>query len=391
LRRADDLHAYRFRGDLGPGRRLGVRRRGRRRDRAAENLVSSRVPARPALPPRAGEPLGGSGGAARGPGPAGLGPRAALGGGERPRELGPAVSGVWGKRLIRAGGTGTGGGKGYEFSHILVRDAAYDRLLKLTRARMHERFAGWLLEVSGTRMPELEEIIGYHLEQSFRYRAELGPVDAQARSLGERAARHLGLAGARAIDRGDMPAAASLLQRAADLLDEGHQDRPHLLLEAGEALTDVGELAAAEATLTAARNSAALLGNDAIGRSAELAGLQLRYTTDASSVRDAVVARVRELLPVLEQSADHHGLARAWRLLTYAHWGATRFGLAAEAAEKAIRLATQAGDEVMARRFAGALAASGLFRATPPRETTAHCRAVLSAAAEDRKASARTA
>ncbi|HKA51544.1 MAG TPA: adenylate/guanylate cyclase domain-containing protein [Candidatus Dormibacteraeota bacterium] len=310
--------------------------------------------------------------------------------GDAGTDLDPPLSALCGKRLIRAAGTGIGGGKGYEFSHILVRDAAYDRLLKRTRVRMHERFAGWLLEVSGTRMPELEEIIGYHLEQSFRYRAELGPVDAQARSLGERAARHLGLAGARAIDRGDMPAAASLLQRAADLLDEEHQDRPHLLLEAGEALTDVGELAAAEATLTAARNSAALLGNEAIGRWAELALLQLRYTTDASSVRDAVVARVRELLPVLEQSADHHGLARAWRLLYYAHGTATRWGIAAEAAAQTIRYAEQAGDELMARRFAGALTASVLYGPTPADEAIAYCEGILSRVAEDRKASART-
>jgi hypothetical protein len=38
------------------------------------------------------------------------------------------------------------------------------------------------------------------------------------------------------------------------------------LLGAGEALTDAGELAAADAALEAARNGAALLGNDAIGR-----------------------------------------------------------------------------------------------------------------------------
>jgi class 3 adenylate cyclase/tetratricopeptide (TPR) repeat protein len=309
--------------------------------------------------------------------------------GEAGADLAPQLAALCGKRLIRA----TGGGLGdevYQFSHLLVRDAAYDRLLKRTRARLHDRFADWLLEVSGTRVPELEEIIGYHLEQSFRYRAELGPVDAQTRALGERAARHLGVAGSRAIDRGDMPAAASLLQRAAGLLDDGHPDRPRLLLDAGEALTDTGELAAAEATLDAARNAAALLGNDAVGRSAELAGLQLRYTTDATSVRDGVVARVRELLPVLEEAADHHGLARAWRLLTYTHWRATRFGLAAEAAEQAIRYATQAGDEVMVRRFAGALATSVLYGPTPAGEAIAYCEGVLSRAAEDRKASART-
>jgi tetratricopeptide (TPR) repeat protein len=309
--------------------------------------------------------------------------------GDTGADLTPPLSALCAKRLIRDTGAGIGG-KGYQFSHILVRDAAYDRLLKRTRARMHERFADWLLEVSGTRVPELEEIIGYHLEQSFRYRAELGPLDAQTGSLGERAARHLGLAGSRAVDRGDMPAAASLLQRAAGLLHEGHQDRPRLLLAAGEALSDAGELAAAEATLDAARNGAARLGNDAIGRSAELAGLQLRYTTDATSVRDGVVARVRELMPVLEEAADHHGLARAWRLLTYAHWRATRFGMAAEAAEQTIRHATQAGDEVMARRFAGALATSVLYGPTPAGEAIAYCQGVLSRAVKDRKASART-
>ena len=309
--------------------------------------------------------------------------------GDAGADLAPPLSALCGKRLIRAADAGLRG-EGYQFSHLLVRDAAYDRLLKRTRARLHERFADWLLEISGNRVAELEEIIGYHLERSFLYRSELGPVNAHARSLGDRAARHLGVAGSRAMDRGDMPAAASMLQRAAGLLDEGHQDRPRLLLKAGEALTDVGELAAAEAALDAARNGAALLGNDAIGRAAELAGLQLRYTTDARSAQEGVVARVQELIPVLEEAADHHGLARAWRLLTYAHWTATRFGVAAEAAEQTIRHATQAGDEVMARRFAGALAISVLYGPTPAGEGVAYCEEVLSRAVEDRKASAIT-
>jgi class 3 adenylate cyclase/tetratricopeptide (TPR) repeat protein len=304
-------------------------------------------------------------------------------------DLEPPLAALCAKRLIMVTG-GRPGGDDYRFSHILVRDAAYDRLLKRTRARLHERLADWFLEFSGSRMAEMEEIIGYHLEQSFRYRAELGPVDAQTRALGERAARHLDAAGSRAIDRGDMPAAASLLQRAAGLLDDRHPDRPRLLLEAGEALTEAGELSIAEATLDAARNAAALLGNDVIGRSAELAGLQLRYTTDATSAQDAVVARVHELIPVLEEAADHQGLARAWRLLIYAHWRATRFGMAAEAAERTIRHATQAGDEVIARRFADAPATSMLYGPTPAGEAIAYCEGVLSRTAEDRKASART-
>jgi class 3 adenylate cyclase len=304
-------------------------------------------------------------------------------------DLEPPLSALCGKRLVRPVDARPDG-TDYQFSHILVRDAAYDRLLKRTRARLHERYADWLLEVSGTRAAEFEEIIGYHLEQAFRYQAELGPVDARSRSLGERAAGHLGAAGLKAIDRGDMPGAASLLQRAAALLDEEHLDQPRLLLAAGEALTDAGELAAADAALEAARIGAALLGNDAIGRSAELAALYLRYTTDSTSAHDSIVARVRELLPVLEEAADHHGLVRAWRLLTYAHMTATQWGVAAEAAGQTIRQAELAGDEVMARRFAGALAISVLNGPTPVDEAIAYCEGVLSRASEDRKASAIT-
>jgi class 3 adenylate cyclase/tetratricopeptide (TPR) repeat protein len=304
-------------------------------------------------------------------------------------DLGPPLSALCGKRLVRPIDVRPDG-TDYQFSHILVRDAAYDRLLKRTRARLHERYADWLLEVSGTRAAEFEEIIGYHLEQSFRCRAELGPIDASTRSLGERAARHLGAAGSKAADRGDMPGAANLLQRAAGLLGDGHPDRPLLLLKAGEALTGAGELAAADAALEAARNGAALLGNDAIGRSAELAALHLRYTTDSTSAHDSIVARVQELLPLLEEAADHQGLARAWRLLTYVHMTAAQWGVAAEAAEQAIRHTEQAGDEGMARRFVGMLASSVLYGPTPADEAIAYCEEVLSRAAEDRKSVAIT-
>jgi len=309
--------------------------------------------------------------------------------GDLESNLGPLLSALCGKRLVMPIGVRPDG-TDYQFSHILVRDAAYDRLLKRTRARLHERYADWLLKLSGTRAAEFEEIIGYHLEQSFRYQAELGPVDAHARSLGERAAGHLGAAGLKAANRGDMPGAANLLPRAAALLDEGHPDRPRLLLGAGEALTGAGELAAADAALEAARNGAALLGDDAIGRSAELAALHLRYTTDSTSAHDSIVARVRELLPVLEEADDHHGLARAWRLLTYAHMTATQWGVAAEAAEQAIRHTEQAGGEGMARRFVGMLASSVLYGPTPADEAITYCEGVLSRAAEDRKSVAIT-
>ncbi|HLA17029.1 MAG TPA: adenylate/guanylate cyclase domain-containing protein, partial [Candidatus Limnocylindrales bacterium] len=54
----------------------------------------------------------------------------------------------------------------YRFRHILIRDAAYESLPKLERARLHESLADWLEAVSGDRLAEIEEIVGYHQEQA---------------------------------------------------------------------------------------------------------------------------------------------------------------------------------------------------------------------------------
>ena len=68
------------------------------------------------------------------------------------------------------------------------------------------------------RGAEFEEILGYHLEQAWTYLSELGPLDERGREIGEDGARRLASAGRRAFARGDIPAAATLLGRAAALL-----------------------------------------------------------------------------------------------------------------------------------------------------------------------------
>ena len=78
------------------------------------------------------------------------------------------------------------GDDGFRFRHILIRDAAYLGVAKASRAELHERYANWLAHSAG----ELDEIIGYHLEQAFRYRQELGAADESlAAQAGERLAR----------------------------------------------------------------------------------------------------------------------------------------------------------------------------------------------------------
>ena len=309
-------------------------------------------------------------------------------------DLERALAALCRKQLIRRAEPGEA--DDFHFSHILVRDTAYARLLKRTRARLHERFAAWFTGTVGSRVAEYEEIIGYHLEEALHYRAELGPIDDDGRRLGAEASRHLGSAGRRALVRGDMPAAANLLQRAAALLGEKDPARALLLLDAGEAAVDIGELERAESMLTESADRAHAVGETGIARAAALALLQLRYTTDAHAVQESIgrdesmVELVEQEIPQLEAMGEDRALVRAFRLLAQVHGTAGRYADAAAAAERTIRHATAANDEVTARRFLGLLAISALYGAMPVVEAIATCEEVLSRAQDDRKAIALT-
>jgi hypothetical protein len=85
------------------------------------------------------------------------------------------------------------------------------------RAELHERYADRLDEASPD-LAELDEFVGYHLEQACRLRTELGESDRRTTRLAYDGGTRLGDAGIRAIKRGDMPATISLLERAVRLL-----------------------------------------------------------------------------------------------------------------------------------------------------------------------------
>ena len=97
---------------------------------------------------------------------------AALGRGEA--RVDESLTALVRKDLLRPEQPQLAGEDGYRFRHLLIRDAAYEALPKSTRAELHELFASWL-ERHGAELVELDEILGYHLEQAFRYRRELGP------------------------------------------------------------------------------------------------------------------------------------------------------------------------------------------------------------------------
>ncbi|MBX3023588.1 AAA family ATPase [bacterium] len=127
------------------------------------------------------------------------------------------------------------------FHHVLIRDAAYRRLLKGTRAALHARLADWI-EAQVGDAAEHDETIGWHLEQAHQLLAELGPLDAAATALGGRAATRLAAAGRRALAGDDVALAAALLGRALARLDAGDPGRADLLLDWCEALLSAGDV-----------------------------------------------------------------------------------------------------------------------------------------------------
>jgi class 3 adenylate cyclase/tetratricopeptide (TPR) repeat protein len=221
----------------------------------------------------------------------------------------------------------------YRFRHLLIRDAAYDGLPKATRADLHRRFAEWLAE-HGQSLVELDEILGYHLEQAALYLAELGQADA---ALAEEASRRLESAGIRMRWRGDNRASHSLLGRAVKLVAE-----PELHLAVSFALSHQQARVAAPLLEEAARRAEAR--GDAAGAAlARALAAQMRIWTTEGSVAEAVQL-TEDALPLLEAREDHAGLAEIWYALGLgAYQYAGRFESMVQAAEAARGYETRAG------------------------------------------------
>jgi DNA-binding SARP family transcriptional activator len=276
----------------------------------------------------------------------------------------------------------------YRFRHLLIRDAAYASLPKRDRGELHERFADWLERSSRQRERdiEVEEILGYHLEQAYRYRNELGPLDDEAKALGGRASTRLASAGRRALARGDFPAAAKLLDRAARLLDEGQIDRQLLLASAGEAYMEIGEFGTADAILMQAATGARALGDEPVSIAADLVRLQLHLRSEASTSIDHVMKHTELAIADLAVSEDPRALARAWRLLELANGVSGRYKAAGDANALALEYARRAGDRVLEKRLYSSAAQVALSGPSPARDGIVRCEELLRMAEGDRRA-----
>jgi class 3 adenylate cyclase len=249
----------------------------------------------------------------------------------------PHLAALIRKGLIRTDAPQLAGEDGFRFRHLLIRDAAYERLAKATRADLHERFATWLAERVGN-LVEPTEILGFHLEQAAGYKAELGQTDPE---LATRATGYLATAGRRALWRGDKRAAAPLLERALNLTRPLKLDI-HLELDLADAQPSPrAQAAIAEAAIGPAREAGDNVG-EALAR-VVTAEARLDFSDDAAASDLERLARAA--LPILEKAADNAGMARVWCALTEVANFRARFEEWAEAAEQALRQFQLAGQQ----------------------------------------------
>jgi class 3 adenylate cyclase/tetratricopeptide (TPR) repeat protein len=203
------------------------------------------------------------------------------------------------------------GDETFRFRHMLIRDAAYEAMPKEARAELHGRFAEWLGSRAGERLEEYEELLGYHLEQAFRYRAELGPTDEAAEALAVRAGELLGRAGLRAVARGDTRGSENLLTRATSLLPRDHPQRIRLLPELAGVLQETAELGRAGRALDEALELSAGHGDRVAELRARLERANLRLSTDPTFSMAEALSEGQEVLRAAEDLGDARLLLKA--------------------------------------------------------------------------------
>ncbi|HSO54794.1 MAG TPA: adenylate/guanylate cyclase domain-containing protein, partial [Actinomycetes bacterium] len=281
------------------------------------------------------------------------------------------------RELLRPVRARLAGDQGFQFRHLLLRDATYDSIPKQARAELHELFAVWGERTAGARLREIEEIVGYHLEQAWRYRVELGIVDERNQRLAAAAARHLGAAGRRALGRGDLPAASKLLERAVGLLPAGDPGGLELLVELADVLVATGEFDRAEAVLGQVAAAAATRSDERLAAHARVGQLRMEVGVATDLDAGAIQRETRRAIATFAEFEDQRGLAKAWGLLAALGFLRCRIAEAEAAAGQAVTHARLARDDPSESWARGLLAQGAFWGPTPAPEGIRRCQELL--------------
>jgi DNA-binding SARP family transcriptional activator/tetratricopeptide (TPR) repeat protein len=265
----------------------------------------------------------------------------------------------------------------YSFRHILIQEAAYRSIPKSLRAELHRRYADSLEASASGPFPARPEILGFHLEQSVRYRTELWPTDPEAAALSLRAAGHLDTAGAAAHDRGDDVAAVNLLERAVTLLPAGAPVLGRLYTTLGTALAEAGQFEQARAALDRAQHITAGSGDERQHAHARVETLRLHLKMKPSEAATDIVRALPGLHCQFEASQDDRGLGNILQLEAALHWDHSRSGAAEYAWQRAADYARTVNDRRQLADIVSWLASAALWGPTPASEGIKKCQDYL--------------
>ena len=225
--------------------------------------------------------------------------------------LGQHLMGLVRRQLIQPDPAAFAGEDSFRFSHVLIREAVYEGLPKERCSDLHERLADRLAAENAE-----DEVIGHHLEQAFRCRAQLGLAGPRERELAVLAQARLEAAARKVLLGGDPHAAIDLLERAASLLPPDDPDRLGVLPALGAALFEGGRLVDADRVL-----------QEAIDHDEADDLLRARARVEQQFVRiqaEGAISGARqvadETLEVFELHGDELGQSRAWCLKAAIDW-----------------------------------------------------------------------
>jgi class 3 adenylate cyclase len=258
------------------------------------------------------------------------------------------------------------GAASFRFSNGLICEAAYLAMVKRVRADRHERAAD---VVTGTATAAM------HVEQAYRYRAELGVKDERTWMLRDRAARLLAESGAQALRRSDLVWSRTLLERALTLSDTTDAHRGTVVRQLGEIKVAQGAVDEGRALFREVLRAAAG-DRDWGGGEAAHARLALAVTDPHSPVGAAARA-AGDALPVFAANGDDLGLARSSiRIAQYEQFrGCHR--AAVDLLLKGVRYAERCAAEPELALALGAFGISLWRGPTPVVDAIAHCRELL--------------
>ena len=266
-------------------------------------------------------------------------------------------------------------GEVFSFRHALVQEAVYRAAPKRLRADLHERFAD-RLDTGTHEIAEIDEFVGYHLEQAYNLRTELGESDRRTARLAEDGGRRLGEAGVRALKRGDMHATTNLLRRATLLLPADEPIRREFLCELGIAFRTSGDPIAAENVLAKAVRDSQKATDKRIELRARIEREYVRLLHEQGTTADALLEATAEGIPLFETVGDDRSLGRAWLLAGFVQGGHLGQHKAwGEAAERAMVHYRRSSWPIST--CAGEFAAALYYGPTPVPDAIARCEQLL--------------